>query len=39
MVMPPNLSPVRQDVDAMWDLAIHDIAIFNSWLGKNPVRV
>lgn len=34
-----NLGPVRQDVDAMWDLAIHDIAIFNSWLGENPVRV
>ncbi|MBC6477333.1 MAG: Gfo/Idh/MocA family oxidoreductase [Hormoscilla sp. GM7CHS1pb] len=34
-----NLGPVRQDVDAMWDLAIHDITIFNSWLGEIPVRV
>lgn len=34
-----NLGPVRQDVDAMWDLAIHDIAIFNSWLGEVPVSV
>ena len=28
-----NLGPVRPDVDALWDLAIHDIAIFNHWLG------
>ncbi len=34
-----HLGPVRQDVDALWDLAIHDIAIFNSWLGQLPVRV
>jgi predicted dehydrogenase len=34
-----HLGPVRQDVDAMWDLAIHDIAIFNTWLGLNPVTV
>ena len=34
-----HLSPVRQDVDALWDLAIHDIAIFNYWLGEIPVRV
>ncbi|MBO1350663.1 MAG: Gfo/Idh/MocA family oxidoreductase [Hormoscilla sp. GUM202] len=34
-----NLGPVRQDLDALWDLAIHDIAIFNSWLGETPVRV
>lgn len=32
-----HLSPVRQDVDALWDLAIHDIAIFNHWLGQEPV--
>lgn len=25
-----HLGPVRQDVDALWDLAIHDIAIFNA---------
>ncbi|MEM7725924.1 MAG: Gfo/Idh/MocA family oxidoreductase [Cyanobacteria bacterium P01_A01_bin.45] len=31
-----HLGPVRQDVDALWDLAIHDIAIFNSWLGESP---
>jgi predicted dehydrogenase len=34
-----HLSPVRQDVDALWDLAIHDIAIFNYWLGQTPCRV
>ncbi|HHP7231907.1 MAG TPA: Gfo/Idh/MocA family protein [Xenococcaceae cyanobacterium] len=34
-----HLSPVRQDVDALWDLAIHDIAIFNYWLGQTPAQV
>ena len=34
-----HLGPVRQDVDALWDLAIHDIAIFNHWLGAYPVEV
>lgn len=34
-----HLGPVRQDVDALWDLAIHDIAIFNTWLGMYPVKV
>ncbi|BAY13170.1 Gfo/Idh/MocA family protein [Calothrix sp. NIES-2098] len=34
-----HLGPVRQDVDALWDLAIHDIAIFNNWLGQQPVKV
>ncbi|MCF2145699.1 Gfo/Idh/MocA family oxidoreductase [Desmonostoc muscorum LEGE 12446] len=34
-----HLGPVRQDVDALWDLAIHDIAIFNTWLGQVPVKV
>ncbi|QLE57778.1 Gfo/Idh/MocA family protein [Nostoc sp. TCL26-01] len=34
-----HLGPVRQDVDALWDLAIHDIAIFNNWLGKVPISV
>ncbi|MBD2663451.1 Gfo/Idh/MocA family protein [Richelia sinica] len=33
-----NLGPVRQDVDALWDLAIHDIAIFNNWLGELPIK-
>lgn len=34
-----HLGPVRQDVDALWDLAIHDIAIFNYWLGQFPSQV
>jgi len=34
-----HLGPVRQDVDALWDLAIHDIAIFNHWLGQTPQQV
>ena len=34
-----HLAPVRQDVDALWDLAIHDICIFNSWLGEFPIQV
>ncbi len=34
-----NLGPVRYDVDAMWDLVIHDIAIFNNWLGESPIQV
>jgi len=31
-----NLGPVRKDVNALWDLAPHDIAIFNYWLGRGP---
>lgn len=34
-----NLGPVRYDVDALWDLAIHDIAIFNNWLAETPIQV
>jgi predicted dehydrogenase len=34
-----HLSPVRQDVDALWDLAIHDIAILNYWLSEKPCGV
>ncbi|MEC4812355.1 MAG: Gfo/Idh/MocA family oxidoreductase [Scytonema sp. PMC 1069.18] len=34
-----HLGPVRQDVDALWDLAIHDIVIFNTWLNQVPVKV
>ncbi|MCX7594177.1 MAG: Gfo/Idh/MocA family oxidoreductase, partial [Fischerella sp.] len=34
-----HLGPVRQDVDVLWDLAIHDVAIFNTWLGQKPVSV
>jgi predicted dehydrogenase len=34
-----HLGPIRQDVDVLWDLAIHDIAIFNHWLNDTPIAV
>ena len=34
-----HIEPVRSDVDALWDLAIHDICIFNSFLQETPVAV
>jgi predicted dehydrogenase len=32
-----NLGPIRQDVNAVWDLAPHDVAIFNFLLGEEPL--
>jgi len=32
-----NLGPIRMDVNAAWDLASHDVAIVNYWLGSEPV--
>jgi len=34
-----NLGPVRQDVNAAWDLASHDVAIFNWLLKAEPTKV
>lgn len=34
-----NLGPIRQDVNAVYDLASHDIAIFNFLLGSGPREV
>jgi predicted dehydrogenase len=34
-----HLGLVREDVNVAWDLAPHDIAIFNYLLGKVPIRV
>lgn len=34
-----NLGPVRYDVNALWDLAAHDISIFSYWLGAQPLSV
>lgn len=34
-----NLGPIRRDVNAVWDLATHDIAIFNYLLDEVPVWV
>jgi predicted dehydrogenase len=31
-----NLGPIRHDVNAIWDLAPHDIAIFNFLLDSSP---
>ncbi|HKV64649.1 MAG TPA: Gfo/Idh/MocA family oxidoreductase [Candidatus Acidoferrum sp.] len=31
-----NLGPIRRDVNALWDLAPHDIAIFNYLLDSKP---
>lgn len=32
-------SPIRPDVDALWDLAPHDVAMFLEFAGAMPVRV
>jgi predicted dehydrogenase len=34
-----NLGPIRQDVDCVWDLATHDISIFNFLVGSQPTEV
>ena len=31
-----NLGPIRNDVNALWDLGSHDVAIFNYLLGNTP---
>ena len=34
-----NLGRVRQDVNAMWNLAPHDISIILYWLGEQPTKI
>lgn len=34
-----NLGRVRQDVDALWNLAPHDVSIAHYWFGEKPVSV
>lgn len=34
-----NLGPIRDDVNAMWDLSTHDISIFNFLLDRLPESV
>lgn len=34
-----NLGPIRHDVNALWDLATHDISIFNYLIDANPAWV
>jgi predicted dehydrogenase len=34
-----NLGQVRQDVNALWNFAPHDLSILGYWLGAEPTRV
>lgn len=34
-----NLGIVRREVDAMWNLAPHDLSIILHWLGESPVAI
>jgi predicted dehydrogenase len=34
-----SLAPIRSDVDVIWDLATHDVAIMSHLLGGGPVSV
>jgi len=32
-----GLGPIRQDVNALWDLAPHDISMLHYWLNSDPI--
>jgi predicted dehydrogenase len=34
-----GLGPIREDVNALWDLAPHDFSMLRYWLGGDPVDV
>lgn len=34
-----NLDPIREDVNSVWDLASHDVSIFNYLLNSVPNQV
>ena len=34
-----GLGPIRQDVNALWDLAPHDLTMLSYWLGSDPTEV
>lgn len=34
-----GLGPIREDVNALWDLAPHDLSMLRYWLGSDPVDV
>jgi predicted dehydrogenase len=34
-----NLGPIRDDANAAWDLAAHDVSIANYWLRAQPIAV
>jgi predicted dehydrogenase len=34
-----GLGPIREDVNALWDLAPHDLSMLRYWLGADPIDV
>ncbi len=34
-----NLGRIQHDIGALWSFAPHEVSIFNSWLGSEPVSV
>jgi predicted dehydrogenase len=34
-----NLGIIRQDINALWNFAPHDLSILNYWLGSGPLHV
>jgi predicted dehydrogenase len=34
-----GLGPIRQDVNALWDLAPHDLSMLAHWLGAEPTEI
>jgi len=34
-----GLGPIRQDVNALWDLAPHDLSMLRYWLGTDPLSL
>lgn len=34
-----GLGPIRQDVNALWDLAPHDLSMLAYWLGSEPTEI
>lgn len=34
-----GLGPIRKDVNALWDLAPHDLSMARYWLGSDPIEV
>jgi predicted dehydrogenase len=34
-----GLGPIRQDVNALWDLAPHDLSMLRYWLNSDPVDI
>ncbi len=34
-----SVPAAQPDVNVLWDLAVHDISILNSWVGRAPLRV